>query len=233
VPLTLVVPDVRRQAYVFAKGILVDAGFAWKVTGGVRGFSANTVATQSPAPGTRVLDTGAPTVMLTLQRNAKYGQKGTPEDGSPYAGTPLKLAELAATQTVEPTAAKPSKPAAAAKPRPTATTAAAKLPQSRPPAFTVPGAPKEPLDELPLTTRAQNLAAWLEKHPKPTDANVKHWLYQHEWIVQGAKFGWWHGAEALQLLIQDDRRAEALWGIGAKSQKVARAALAEVEARKA
>src|SRR5206468_268830 len=27
----LVVPDVRRQAYVFAKGILGDAGFAWKV----------------------------------------------------------------------------------------------------------------------------------------------------------------------------------------------------------
>ena len=49
VPLTLVVPDVTRQAYVFAKGILVDSGFAWKVQGGVRGYSANTVAAQSPA----------------------------------------------------------------------------------------------------------------------------------------------------------------------------------------
>ncbi|MGH3041762.1 MAG: hypothetical protein ACRDNG_08515, partial [Gaiellaceae bacterium] len=32
-PEVLVVPDVRRQAYVFAKGILQDAGFAWKVKG--------------------------------------------------------------------------------------------------------------------------------------------------------------------------------------------------------
>ena len=78
VPLTLTVPDVTRQAYVFAKGILVDAGFAWKVQGGVRGFSANTVLSQRPAAGTRVLDTGAPTIMLTLSRNGKYGQKGTP-----------------------------------------------------------------------------------------------------------------------------------------------------------
>jgi PASTA domain len=235
VPLTLVVPDVRRQAYVFAKGILVDAGFAWKVRGGVQGFSANTVASQSPLPGTRVLDTGAPTIMLTLSRNGKYGQKGTPEDSSPYPGTPLRLAALAsATQTVQPAAKPAAKPEpAAAKPAAAKPTASSKLPQSRPAAFRVPGAPKEPLDEVPLTTRAKQLAVWLEAHPKPTDANVKHWLYQHEWIVQGAKFGWWHGDEALKLLIKDDRRAEALWGIGAKSQKVARAALAEVEARKA
>jgi hypothetical protein len=235
VPLTLVVPDVRRQAYVFAKGILVDSGFAWKVRGGVRGYSANTVASQSPLPGTRVLDTGAPTVMLTLARNGKYGQKGTPEDGSPYSGTPLRLAALAsATPTTLP-AAKPS----AAKPKPAAKTEpgsakpapAAKLPQSRPAAFTVPGAPKEPLDEMPLTSRASQLRVWLEAHPKPTDANVKHWLYQHEWVVQGAKFGWWHGEAALNILIQDDRRAEALWGIGAKSQQIARAALAEVKAK--
>jgi hypothetical protein len=235
VPLTLVVPDVRRQAYVFAKGILVDAGFAWKVRGGVQGFSANTVASQSPLPGTRVLDTGAPTIMLTLSRNGKYGQKGTPEDSSPYPGTPLRLAALAsATRTVQPAAKPAAKPEpAAAKPAAAKPTASSKLPQSRPAAFRVPGAPKEPLDEVPLTTRAKQLAVWLEAHPKPTDANVKHWLYQHEWIVQGAKFGWWHGDEALKLLIKDDRRAEALWGIGAKSQKVARAALAEVEARKA
>jgi hypothetical protein len=237
VPLTLVVPDVRRQAYVFAKGILVDAGFAWKVRGGVQGFSANTVATQTPLPGTRVLDTGAPTVMLTLSRNGKYGQKGTPEDSSPYPGTPLRLAALASELSTATTpSAKPAaepKPAAAAKPAAAKPKAASKLPESRPVAFEVPGAPKEPLDEVPLTTRAKQLGVWLEAHPKPSDANVKHWLYQHEWIVQGAKFGWWHGAEALRLLIQDDRRAEALWGIGARSQKVARAALAEVEARKA
>ena len=30
-PHVLMVPDVRRKAYVFAKGILQDAGFAWRV----------------------------------------------------------------------------------------------------------------------------------------------------------------------------------------------------------
>src|SRR4029079_329276 len=39
----LVVPDVRRQAYVFAKGILEDGGFAWRVDGGVQGYAANIV----------------------------------------------------------------------------------------------------------------------------------------------------------------------------------------------
>ena len=34
-PEVLVVPDVRRQAYVFSKGILQDAGFAWRVEGAV------------------------------------------------------------------------------------------------------------------------------------------------------------------------------------------------------
>ena len=34
-PAYMVVPDVREQAYVFAKGILADAGFAWKVEGPV------------------------------------------------------------------------------------------------------------------------------------------------------------------------------------------------------
>jgi PASTA domain len=238
VPLTLVVPDVTRQAYVFAKGILVDSGFAWKVQGGVRGYSANTVAAQSPAPGTRVLDNGAPTIMLTLARNGKYGQKGTPEDVSPYAGTPVRLASLAsATPTTLPAvtpkaaAKRPAAKSAATKSTAAAAPAAAKLPQSRPPAFAVPGAPKEPLDEVPLVDRAKQLRVWLEAHPEPTDANVKHWLYQNAWIVQGAKFGWWHGADALKLLIVDDGRAATLWGIGAKSEKLARAALAEVEAR--
>ena len=32
-PEVLVVPDVRRQAYVFSKGMLQDAGFAWRVRG--------------------------------------------------------------------------------------------------------------------------------------------------------------------------------------------------------
>src|SRR4029079_5348034 len=34
----LVVPSVSGQAYVFAKGILEDAGFAWRVVGSVGGL---------------------------------------------------------------------------------------------------------------------------------------------------------------------------------------------------
>ena len=56
----LLVPDVRRQPYVFAKGILEDAGFAWKVNGAVGGYAGNLVAEQRPAPGTLVVDTGRP-----------------------------------------------------------------------------------------------------------------------------------------------------------------------------
>ena len=82
-PPVLVVPDVERQAYVFAKGILQDAGFAWKVDGPVRGYAANTVAVQQPAPGTRVRDTGAPLVVLRLAANGHYDQHGLPEDASP------------------------------------------------------------------------------------------------------------------------------------------------------
>ncbi len=54
----IVVPDVSGQAYVFAKGMLEDAGFAWHVSGSVQGYAANVVAGQTPAPGTRVFDTG-------------------------------------------------------------------------------------------------------------------------------------------------------------------------------
>ena len=96
----------------------------------------------------------------------------------------------------------------------------------RPPAFVVAGAPKEPLDEVPLTERAQRLNTWLGAHRHPSDANVSHFLYQQSWIVTGARFGWWHGADALRTLIAVDRRAQSLWGIGRKSEFAARNALA-------
>jgi hypothetical protein len=87
----LVVPNVQGQAYVFAEGILEDAGFAWHVTGG-NGFAANTVVTQSPKPGTRVRDTGAPLVTLTVVRNNSYPERGTPENRAPYRGTAVRIA---------------------------------------------------------------------------------------------------------------------------------------------
>jgi len=233
----LIVPSVSGQAYVFAKGILEDAGFAWHVAGSVHGYSSNRVVTQSPAAGTRVVDTGAPTVTLRLVRGP-YDQLGQPADNSPYSGTAIRLAGLASVTTpaVKPTAAPKAKPAAkpkakaAAKPVVKPTMKPKAKPAARPPAFTVKGAPKEPLDEMPLTERAQHLEQWVASKPK-TPANVQHWLYQHEWIVTGAKFGWWHGADALQTLIRVDQHVEREWGIGAKSEAVARAALAQVRRR--
>jgi hypothetical protein len=228
----LVVPSVTGQAYVFAKGILEDGGFAWHVTGGVRGFASNRVMAQTPAAGTRVVDTGAPMIVLRLVRGA-YAEKGIPVDASSYLGTKIKLANLAAaTVPVAPVTKKPAVKAAA-KPalKPDAKPKLKKLKpvaqNTRPPAFSSPGAPKEPLDEITLPARARNLDAWLAKRPR-TSANVQNWLYQHAWIVTGAKFGWWHGAQALQTLIRVDEQVQRQWGLGARSEAVARAALAKV-----
>jgi hypothetical protein len=102
------------------------------------------------------------------------------------------------------------------------------LGRPRPPAFRVPGAPKEPVDEIPLPSRARRLEAWLTLDRGPTAANQRHWLYQHAWIVTGARFGWWHGAKALNVLIRVDRRVESQWGIGYRSEAVASGALAAV-----
>ena len=256
---TLTVPDIRDQAFVFAKGILEDGGFGWRVTGSVQGYATNVVSTQQPAPGTRVVDTGAPTLKLTLRRGT-YSQDGTAQNASPYAGTSILLPKRSSAAAQKPVAAKPktarpkavkskavkpkaARPKRAAKPalkrarravaKPKRPAAKPKLTatRSRPPAFVVHGAPKEPLDEIPLTTRAQRLSAWLTPSRRPNPANQRYWLYQHAWIVTGARFGWSHGAAALRLLIAVDRRVESQWGIGRRSESVARAALAGVEAK--
>ena len=212
-PAVLVVPDVRGQAYVFAKGMLEDGGFAWRVRGRVQGYAANTVASQAPLPGTRVVDTGAPMIVLQLHRNRGYAQEGTPENAAPFTGTPIRLAGAARRKAA---------PAARA---------AAPRPATRTPAFTVPGAPLEPLDEMTLPARAKHLDLWLTTHRRPTNANVRAFLYQHSWIVTGAKFGWAGGAQALRILVRVDRRAQRLWGIGKKNERVARVALGTVAAR--
>jgi PASTA domain len=229
-PETIVVPDLRNEAFVFAKGQLQDLGFAWRVTGGVRGYAANTVVSQSPAAGTKLVNTGSPLVALTLARNGTYAQTGTPSDASPYAGTALRLADAAVVSAPAPAPAKPT-PAAPKAPAAKQTRKTAALPAARPPAFVVPGARKEPLDEIPLPARAAALGTWLAAHPKQTNANVKYWLFQNAWIVAGARMGWWHGAEALRTLVAVDSRTRVRWGIGDKSEKLARRALAEVETR--
>jgi len=247
-PPELTVPSVTGQAFVFAKGMLEDAGFAWRVVGSVHGYAGNQVIAQSPAAGTRVVDTGAPTIVLNLVRG-KYAQNGVPEDTPSYTGTAIKLAGVTAPAAPK---SKPAKKPAAKKPvakksvakkqvakKPVAKAGvkkpvekpAAKAPAKRPPAFESPRAPKEPLDEIPLTARADQLAAWVDSHPKRTNRNVQHWLYQHAWIVTGAEFGWWHGDQALVKLIAVDQKVEQIWGIGHRSEKVARRALAKVRRR--
>ena len=227
---TLVVPDLTGQAFVFAKGTLEDTGFAWRVAGGVHGYAVNKVANQTPAAGTRLKDTGAPTITVTLERTV-YPEKGEPEDVSPYLGTAI---ERVGVKSVTPAVPLPAAPRGAEKKAPVTTqkpAPKAAAPAVRPPAFSLPNAPKEPLKEMPLPQRARLLSAWIAAHPQPTTATVRHFLYQHTWIVTGAKFGWWHGAEALRKVIAADRVAQKRWGIGKRSELVARRALAEVQAR--
>jgi hypothetical protein len=87
----LTVPQVTGQAYVFAKGILQDNGFAWQVLGPVRGFAGNTVVAQEPAAGSVVVDTGAPTITLTLQKSPSNAERGKPDNKAPYSGTAVLL----------------------------------------------------------------------------------------------------------------------------------------------
>jgi hypothetical protein len=221
---TVIVPDISGQAFVFAKGTLEDAGLAWKVVGSVHGFAANKVAKQSPAAGTKLRDTGAPTITVTLERTS-YPEKGEPEDVSPYFGTSVQPIGLP-TPAPAPAAVAPKPATVAPKPAKTAATPAA----TRAPDFVVDGAPKEPEKEMPLPQRAHLLAAFVGSHKK-SPANVRHFLYQNSWIVTGAQFGWWHGAQALHELIAADEAAQQRWGLGRKSELVARAALAEVGAR--
>ena len=85
----LVVPDVRHQLFVFASGMLEDGGFGWKVRGSVGGYPANLVVSQKPKPGTHVLDTGAPTITLWLERG-KSAQTGAPQNRSPYGASLIR-----------------------------------------------------------------------------------------------------------------------------------------------
>jgi beta-lactam-binding protein with PASTA domain len=86
-----IVPDVQNQMFVFASGMLEDAGFGWKVRGSVGGYPANVVVSQSPKPGTHVLDTGSPTITLQLVPG-KGPQLGEPQNRSPYGASLIRLA---------------------------------------------------------------------------------------------------------------------------------------------
>jgi hypothetical protein len=249
-PHVLTVPDVRKKAYVFAKGILQDAGFAWRVEGSVKGFAANTVTVQRPAPGTKVIDNGAPLVVISLSRNSTYGESGLPENSAPYKGTRVVLVSDWASEQIEPTTsgttettstetgATTTAPAATTAPAPTTTEPAGTTtepeqpaPKTRKPDFEVPGAPVEPADEMPLPDRARALERRLAGDSKPPQRLIDFWLYQHSWIVTGARFGWHDGAEALRILIKVDQSLQRRFDFGARSEVVARRALEYVEAQ--
>ena len=90
----MVVPDVTHQMFVFASGMLEDAGFGWKVRGSVGGYPANVVVSQSPKPGTHVIDTGAPTITLSLTPG-RGAQLGEPQNRSPYGASVIRRARHA------------------------------------------------------------------------------------------------------------------------------------------
>jgi beta-lactam-binding protein with PASTA domain len=234
-PPVLTVPDARGKAYVFAKGILQDGGFGWRVQGSVQGYAANVVTSQAPAPGSRVIDNGAPTVTLRLVKNAAYGERGLPENEAPYAGTRIVFLSdwrEQHAQSTEPTSTAATTTATTTS---TATTTEKKEPTKaakiRKPDFEVAGAPAEPTDEIPLPDRARRLAREVAAASRPTRTLVDFWLYQHSWIVTGARFGWQDGAEALRILIKVDESLQRRWDFGARSERVARSALAYVEAK--
>src|SRR5439155_24333300 len=138
---TVVVPDLTGQAFVFAKGSLEDAGFAWRVVGPVHGYAVNRVVSQSPAAGTKLKDTGAPTVSVSLARTG-YAETGEPEDVSPYIGTAVILASTPFTAQSKPVAQAPTVAKRAEK-KPVATKPVAKKPVAKKPAAT-PTAAKRP-----------------------------------------------------------------------------------------
>jgi hypothetical protein len=227
---------VRRQAYVFAKGILQDAGFAWRVEGAVRGYAGNTVVSQAPAAGVSVVDNGAPTVVLRLRRSDGYDERGVPENTSSYAGTAIVLLRDWNGAQEEAQATAETQPAATTTTPPPAPSTAPEQGEEgvayREPDFIVDGAPREPADELPLPKRALALEERTAALRKPTRRFVHYWLYQHAWLVAGARFGWKDGDDALRILIQVDRSLYVRFGFGARSERVARLALAFVDARK-
>ena len=90
----MTIPELLTAMSILAfvvTGILEDGGFGWKVRGSVGGFPANVVASQSPKPGTHVIDTGAPTITLVLARGRGV-ELGEPQNRSPYGASVIRAA---------------------------------------------------------------------------------------------------------------------------------------------
>ena len=207
----------------------------------MQGYSANAVIYQTPAPSSRVIDNGAPTVVLRLARNTAYGERGLPENDAPYVGTRVVYLsdwrKSSARRRSRPRARRPRPVRRRRRTAPTTTATTTdeqpepSEPKTREPDFVVPGAKPEPADEMSLPQRARRLQERMAGAQRPTRNLVNFWLYQHAWIVTGARFGWHNGAEALRILIRVDQSLERRFHFGARSEAVARSALAYVEAK--
>ena len=217
----VVVPDVRGHAYVFAKGILEDAGFSWRVAGPLEGYATNVVVGTTPAPGTQLVDTGAPTIELTLERSAGYAESGSPENAAPFAGTPVRLAgqavALRATQPREERSALP--PAVVGRPDGDVRAIVAAASWGR------------QFERGSLPRRVGALARWLRWHRRPTAARIRHWDEQHAAMVSAAERGAREGESALRVLVRLDRHAAHLWRTGQRGEARTRAARADLEER--
>ena len=237
---------MRRQAYVFAKGILQDAGFAWRVRGDVDGFAANTVTVQTPAPGTRVIDNGAPVVTLRLARSAQYAERGVPENSAPFTGSKVVLlknwqAEQKKNAPPVAEAARrdrscdddagsdhdragrrppPPRPTTAPTSHDSGTRSAARagsgLSQARFHRLRRAGRARRRDAASGARTRARGAGRQAEEADSPRFVNF--WLYQHSWIVTGARFGWKDGDVALKTLIRVDGSLQKRFGFGRRSQ---------------
>jgi hypothetical protein len=88
----LAVPDACGDSYVFAKEVLEETGFGWRIAGTGHGYASDIVVGERPPPGTRVFDTGAPTIELVLAPDPRYTETGSPDPAAPYPGTELRVA---------------------------------------------------------------------------------------------------------------------------------------------
>ena len=185
-----------------------------------------------------MLDTGSPTIVLRLERNPAYAERGLPENVSPYKGTRLVLVGAKAAKD-PPTRSDPEAKRAEAEGRgqeaseeeraPRLPLAPAGTAQARLPAFRAHRPSRPTRCRYPTAPGCSRSASPARR--EPTQSLVNYWLFQHSWLVTGAKFGWHDGAEALRILVRVDQSMQSRWGIGAKSAAVARAALAEVESK--
>ena len=240
----LVVPDVRGQAYVFARA---PGGrrFAWLVQGTVGGYAANTAPTSPGARHPRRRHRRSHDV-LRLQRKPRLRGGGTPENAAPFTGTPVRLA--GAPKRIAPRRRLPAE----AGPAPAEAEGAAQAEGTardqaqaraegeslredperapRPAEFAVPAARPTSRSTRSAPARARRLdpgSRHTVGRPTPTCApTLPARLDRHRRAVRLVA-----REEALRLLLDADRRAQRLWGVGAKNELVTRRALRFVASR--